>query len=344
MDGFFFDGRTATSTSEVRAHYGTLRRRLLPRRGHPARRRGARGRPGGTASAAVAPLDPAGRRAPRGRRRHPRRVDGRVRGPGGRRPLRAAGARLGLAGLAFAALWRDRVDYGLRDTPWFLVPAGILMVLGWAVVGDAVWPLDAISRAVAGTGARGGRAARWPAVLVVIGCVSAIFANARSRDSAAGLALRKRLAAARAYFERELERPRARAARRVVSRTCSPSASTIVAALVRAVRGAEAPRSARGHAHEHERVVLVRLGDGRGSRRPHALDAAVAAPSAARAPRPRGRRPRTRSRPASRPGAGASAGSGGDSGGSSGWRSGGGSSSGSSGGGSRSGGGGGGGW
>jgi hypothetical protein len=205
VDGFFFDGRTATSTSDVRAHYSKPGAGFYPdaviRAGVEARVAALLGpRPPWwphwvlpavvLLAAAVVTLTAS--------------TDGFV--------VVAAAVLLGLpalvlglAGMAFAGLWRDRIDYGLRETPWFLVPAGILVILGWAVVGDAVWPLDAISDAVAGTGAAAD-ALRLAGVLVVIGWVSAIFANARSRDGATGLALRKRLAAARAYFERELER------------------------------------------------------------------------------------------------------------------------------------------
>jgi uncharacterized membrane protein YgcG len=205
VDGFFFDGRTATSTSEVRAHYRKPGAGFYPdaviRSGVAARVAALVGPrppwwpqwilPAAVLLAAAVVILTAS-------------TDGFVVVAAA--VLFALPALVfGLAGMAFAGLWRDRVDYGLRDTPWFLVPAGILMILGWAVVGDAGWPLDAISRAVAGTGAAAD-ALRLASVLVVIGCVSAILANARSRDSAAGLALRKRLAAARAYFDRELDR------------------------------------------------------------------------------------------------------------------------------------------
>jgi hypothetical protein len=205
VDGFFFDGRTATSTSEVRAHYSRPGAGFYPeaviRSGVEARVAALVGPrppwwphwilpPALLLSGALVILTAA--------------TDGFM--------VLSVAALLGLpalvfglAGLAFAGLWRDRMDYGLRETPWFLVPAGLLMILGWAALGDPVWPLHAVNQAVAGAGAPG-PALQLGALLVVIGWVSAIFANARSRDGAAGLALRKRLAAARAYFERELGR------------------------------------------------------------------------------------------------------------------------------------------
>jgi uncharacterized membrane protein YgcG len=340
VDGFFFDGRTATSTSEVRAHYRTSGSGFYP---DAVIRRGVEAR--------VAALV-----GPRPRQWPHWILPAAVLLAGAFVTLTAstdgfvvlAAAVLfvlpalvcGLAGLAFAALWRDRVDYGLRDTPWFLVPAGILMTLGWAVVGDAVWPLDAISRAVAGTGAAAD-ALRLAGALVVIGCVSAILANARSRDSAPGLALRKRLAGARAYFERELERVRPAlrdewfpyvlafgldaSSRRWFERygASTASGSPSVAGTAPGWSGSSRSGSGTDAAGPTPWTGGGGAFGGAGAsaswaEAAHTLSAGIAPP--------------------------AGAGSSGSSGGSSGWRSGGGSSSGSSGGGSRSGGGGGGGW
>jgi hypothetical protein len=344
VDGFFFDGRTATSTSEVRAHYS---------------------KPGGGFYPDAVIRDG---------------VEARVAVLVGPRPpwwphwilpaaLLLAGALvlltaatdgfmvlsvaallglpalvLGLAGMAFAGLWRDRIDYGLRETPWFLVPAGLLTILGWAAVGEPVWPLHAVNGAVAGAGGPAD-ALQLGAVLVVIGWVSAIFANARSRDGAAGLALRKRLAAARAYFQRELERetPALRdewfpyvlafglddSSRRWFERYGEQKAAR--APVDVPVVGSGSSWSGSGTAAAPAGPTSWTGGGGAfggagatasWAQAAHTLSAGIAPPM-----------------PVS------SGGSSGGSGGSSGWRSGGGSSSGSSGsGGSRSGGGGGGGW
>jgi Predicted membrane protein (DUF2207) len=344
VDGFFFDGRTKTSTSDVRAHYSKPGAGFYP---DAVIRAGVEAR--------VAAL--VGPRAPW----WPHWIVPAAALLAGALVILTASTDgfmvlslaallglpalvFGLAGMAFAGLWRDRIDYGLRETPWFLVPAAALVILGWAAVGDPVWPLDEVNRAVAGAGAPAD-ALQLGAVLVVIGWVSAIFANARSRDSAAGLALRKRLAAGRAYFERELERetPALRdewfpyvlafglddSSRRWFERYGEQKAVRAPADIP--LVGSGSTRSGSGTAAAPAGPTPWTGGGG-------AFGGAGATASWAQAAH-------TLSAGTAPPMPVSSGGSSGGSGGSSGWRSGGGSSSGSSGsGGSRSGGGGGGGW
>ena len=295
VDGFFFDGRTATSTSEVRAHYSKPGAGFYP---DAVIRRGVAARVAalvGTDTVAVAPLIPAGAALLAGALVIlTASTDGFM--------VLSAGALLGLpalvfglAGMAFAGLWRDRVDHGLRETPWFLVPAGALMILGWAAVGDPVWPLDAQPR---GGGRR--RAGRRAAT-----------GRGAGGDRLGERHLRERALARQRGWPRAPEaaglgarvlraRARARGRRRCAtsgSPTCSPSVST-----TRRGAGSSGTESRRRRARPQ---TSPWSGAGLPGRAPGPLrlppaprpGPAAEARSAARAPRPRGPRPRTRSRP-----------------------------------------------
>jgi hypothetical protein len=203
VDGFFFGDRTTTSTSLIRAHYKTTG------------------------------FDPAGTIRPG--------VEEKAEALAGPRPFRLpvwlptlvafmgglyvawtaageTGARIGGAflvmlpcllvggvGSGAAAGWRARIDRGPLAAWRFLVPMGILVGLGIeAVMGFRHLPL--VSELVT---LKGGLvpARQTGAVLLVLAFVNSIVNNARSRERMQGIALRKRLASARRYFEYEFEKP-----------------------------------------------------------------------------------------------------------------------------------------
>jgi uncharacterized membrane protein YgcG len=205
VDGFFFDGRDQTSTADVRDHY---------------RKTG---------------FDPAGKIRP-----GLEVLAAELVGPSARRrwlPLwlptllafsagmyllwRAPGASetrilrivsivlpallITGIGTAAASSWRGRIDRGLLGTIGFLIPGGLLLALAFlAVTGFQGVPVLSEVVAFAGSLAYDVRLA---VTLIALAFFNSIVNNARSRERSQGIALRKRLASARRFFQDELDRP-----------------------------------------------------------------------------------------------------------------------------------------
>jgi hypothetical protein len=104
---------------------------------------------------------------------------------------------------AFAASWRARIDRGPWSVLRFLIPGGLMLLLAGAVA----------------TGFRGvpilsqvfssgfSFEVRLGAALLALAFFNSVINQARSRERAQGIALRKRLASVRRYFQEELEKP-----------------------------------------------------------------------------------------------------------------------------------------
>jgi uncharacterized membrane protein YgcG len=206
VDGLFFEGRTETSTAAIEKHYRALGRGFYPaseiRKGVEAAAAALAG-PGRTrfpywvltlgallAAVTVLAMAPTEREF--------RWMLGILFG--------FPAIVVGLAGIAVASSWRRRVASGPLGTIALLVPATILLALAWAAAGSRMPPLDRLARVVADTGPVA-RSIAIAATLLALGLVSSILNNARTRDRLETLRLRKRLAAARRFFETELERP-----------------------------------------------------------------------------------------------------------------------------------------
>jgi len=104
---------------------------------------------------------------------------------------------------ALAASWRGRIDRG----PWavlrFLIPAGLMLLFAGAVA-TGFRDVPILYRAFAsGLSFE----VRLGATLLALALFNSMINQARSRERAQGIALRKRLASARRYFELELDRP-----------------------------------------------------------------------------------------------------------------------------------------
>jgi hypothetical protein len=112
---------------------------------------------------------------------------------------------LGVIGMGLAASWRRRVDRGPLSTVFFLIPAVLLVLLAWAVVGASWEPLAFLSEGVERSGALAAPF-RLASVLAVLGVVCAVMNSARTRDRRPALAFRKQVASVRRYFAREFER------------------------------------------------------------------------------------------------------------------------------------------
>ncbi len=207
VDGFFFDGRTETSTADVRAHYrktgfdpsSKIRPALQARAdelvGPPARRPFPLWIPTLLAfSAGVYLL---------------------WRAPGAAnsafpRILAVVVPALLLAGFGTGASssWRGRVDRGLVETLAFWIPGALLVGLALvAITGFQGVPV--VSELAAATGGLGFDV-RLGITLVALAMFNSIVNNARSRERSQGIAFRKRLASARRYFADELDRPQPR--------------------------------------------------------------------------------------------------------------------------------------
>jgi len=104
---------------------------------------------------------------------------------------------------ALAASWRGRIDRG----PWavlrFLIPAGLMLLFAGAVA-TGFRDVPILYRAF---GAGLSFEVRLGATLLALALFNSLINQARSRERAQGIALRKRLASARRYFEQELDRP-----------------------------------------------------------------------------------------------------------------------------------------
>ena len=205
VDGFFFDGRSETSTTDVRAHYkarGFNPASLI----QPTLEAQAKELVGPSAQRKWLPLwlptlilfgwgvyvlwvaAPA-------------TAEGRLpRFLGLLLPL------LVLSGIAsaMAAAWRGRIDRGLGGVLGFLIPSGLLLLVAGAVVTSFRGvPLlsDLFSSGFSYD-------VRLGATLLALALFNSVINQARSRERAQGIALRKRLASARRYFQRELDRPK----------------------------------------------------------------------------------------------------------------------------------------
>jgi hypothetical protein len=115
-----------------------------------------------------------------------------------------AGLLAGFGGGA-AMSWRGRIDRGLVGTLSFFIPGGLLLGLAFmALTGFRAIPLMADVFASVGGLSYGVRLA---VTLIALAFFNSIVNNARSRERIQGVALRKRLASIRRYFQDELDRP-----------------------------------------------------------------------------------------------------------------------------------------
>ena len=104
---------------------------------------------------------------------------------------------------AIAAAWRGRIDRGLGGVLGFLIPGGLMLLVAGAVVtGFRGVP---ILSSVFSSGFS--YDVRLGATLLALALFNSMINQARSRERAQGIALRKRLASVRRYFEEELDRP-----------------------------------------------------------------------------------------------------------------------------------------
>jgi uncharacterized membrane protein YgcG len=205
VDGFFFDGRDETSTADVREHYKAT--------GFDP---SAKIRPG-LESRAAALVGPSARRP-----WLPIWLPTLLAFSAGMYLLwRAPGASenrilrivcvvvpaLLLAGFGTAAAsrWRGRIDRGLLGMLGFLIPGGLLVTAAvLAVTGFQGFPLLPEALAAAGGLSYDVRRA---VTLIALAFFNSIVNTARSRERGQGIALRKRLASARRYFQDQLARP-----------------------------------------------------------------------------------------------------------------------------------------
>jgi uncharacterized membrane protein YgcG len=103
---------------------------------------------------------------------------------------------------ALAAHWRGRIDRGVLGVVWFLIPAGLMLVVA-AGVATGFRGVPILEQAIGGLGFD----VRLGATLLALALFNSVVNQARSRERAQGIALRKRLASARRYFEQELAKP-----------------------------------------------------------------------------------------------------------------------------------------
>jgi uncharacterized membrane protein YgcG len=204
VDGFFFDGRSETSTSHVKSHYkakGFNPTSLI----QPTLEAQAKELVGPSAHSKWLPLwlptlvafvwamylfwTAA-----------PATAEGRLpRFLGIGIPL------LVLTGIAsaMAASWRGRIDRGPWGVIRFLIPGGLMLLFVGAVI-NGFRDVPILYRAF-GSGLSFD--VRLGATLLALALFNSLINQARSRERAQGIALRKRLASARRYFQEELDRP-----------------------------------------------------------------------------------------------------------------------------------------
>ena len=204
VDGFFFDGRNETSTGEVKSHYKAkgFNPTLLIQ---PDLEKQAKALVGPPAQSKWLPLwlptttlffwsaylfwTAA-----------PATAEGRVP-----RFLGIFLPMLVLSGIAsaFAASWRARVDRGPLAVIRFLIPGGLLLLFAAAVVRSFqdVPLLSSVFTSGFSFDVRLG------ATLLALALFNSVINQARSRERAQGIALRKRLASIRRYFQEELDKP-----------------------------------------------------------------------------------------------------------------------------------------
>ncbi len=104
---------------------------------------------------------------------------------------------------AFAVSWRARIDRGPVSVLRFLIPGGLMLLFAGAVV-TGFRDVPILSNAF---GAGFGFDVRLGATLLALALFNSLINQARSRERAQGIALRKRLASVRRYFQQELDRP-----------------------------------------------------------------------------------------------------------------------------------------
>jgi uncharacterized membrane protein YgcG len=104
---------------------------------------------------------------------------------------------------AMAAGWRARIDRGPRGALAFLIPGG-LMLLGAGAIVTGFRYVPFLSEVF---GSKLGYEVRLGAALLALALFNSVINQARSRERAQGIALRKRLASVRRYFREELGRP-----------------------------------------------------------------------------------------------------------------------------------------
>ena len=306
VDGFFFDGRRETSTTDVKSHYkktGFNPTGLI----QPALEAQAKELVGPPAQSKWLPLwlptlvafvwamylfwTAA-----------PATAEGRLP-----RFLGIGLPMLVLSGIAsaMAASWRARIDRGPRSVIRFLIPGGLMLLFAGAVV-TGFRDVPILSH-VFGSGFSFD--VRLGATLLALALFNSMINQARSRERAQGIALRKRLASARRYFQEELDRPQPALRDEwfpyVLAFGLDKDAQDWFKAHGGAVDRATRPRPGRARPRRHPRPAVAR----RAARRP--AGAAAAARSAEPAPRRRGRWRPAPSRPAwrllRRPGARAAA-------------------------------------
>jgi uncharacterized membrane protein YgcG len=203
IDGFFFGDRTTTSTSEIRAHYKTTGF-------DPAAKIRA-----GVEEKAEALTGPPALRLPRWLPTLLAFVGGiyaawTAAGPNQSRFLGILAVMLpavllGGFGSGAAVRWRARIDRGLLASVRFLIPLAILLGLAVEVV-VKFRHLPFMSDFVVNTGGVL-PAHQLAAVLLALAMANSVVNNARSRERMQGIALRKRLASARRFFEDEFDKP-----------------------------------------------------------------------------------------------------------------------------------------
>ena len=112
---------------------------------------------------------------------------------------------LGGIGVAVASGWRSRIDRGPLAAAGFVIWIAILVGLAAEVV-MGFRHLPILGQLAGATGGIApGR--QWAAVLFALAMVNSIVNGARSRERMQGIALRKRLASARRYFQDEFRKP-----------------------------------------------------------------------------------------------------------------------------------------
>jgi uncharacterized membrane protein YgcG len=104
---------------------------------------------------------------------------------------------------AMAVAWRGRIDRGLGGVLGFLIPGGLMLLLAGAVVTGFRY-VPVLSHVFSGFSYE----VRLGATLLALAFFNSMINQARSRERAQGIALRKRLASARRYFQEQLNQPR----------------------------------------------------------------------------------------------------------------------------------------
>jgi uncharacterized membrane protein YgcG len=101
---------------------------------------------------------------------------------------------------AFAVSWRGRIDRGLGGVLRFLIPGGLLLLFAGAAV-------TSFRHVPILSGLWFSYEVRLGATLLALALFNSVINQARSRERAQGIALRKRLASVRRYFQEQLDQP-----------------------------------------------------------------------------------------------------------------------------------------